>query len=215
VPEKRKRRSAFDSWTDQSGEAGTPPAPPTPIDLMGAEPKKRNRGWEKSHKARPYRGVSADVHEQVVALASHLLVTTDEVAQMFVQYSLSCLANEILTISPRPKAQRMTLFPLPNGWGEQAGWSETDGWKPTDPQLLPSKRKTVQKSNTLWKYAPGYRLPDEIHDAVKRLADQHTVPLGEIMTLFLKHGLESYKTGRLRLNPQPRTVKMTLLEINP
>jgi hypothetical protein len=110
--QKKPRRSAFDSWASQSGDTPAIATPPAPIDLMGAELKKRNRGWEKEHHTYSYRGVPADIHNQVVALASHLEVNTDEVVQVFVRYSLSCLDKGILTISPRPKAQRIELDPL-------------------------------------------------------------------------------------------------------
>ena len=148
------RRNAFGDWSQQPSPqamASSVPHPPTPIDLIGvAKPKERNRQWEKDHRTHSYRGVPPAIHNQVVALASHLQVTTDEVVQVFVQYGLSCLERGILTISPRPKAQRMTLFPLPNGWGEQAGWSEGDGWTPALQENLPSLRKTSRIKQSGW-----------------------------------------------------------------
>jgi predicted choloylglycine hydrolase len=77
-----------------------------------AKPKERNRQWEKEHRTHSYRGVPPEIHNQVVALASHLQVTTDEIVQAFVQYGLSCLEDGILTISPRPKVGR-------TGWLER------------------------------------------------------------------------------------------------
>jgi hypothetical protein len=211
---KTTRRSAFDTWQKgQKPDTGTVP-PPSPLDQMVvAAPRKRSRDWEKGHHTCSYRGVPHDLHEQVVALAFHLQVNTDDVVQAFVQFGLSCLDKDILTISPRPKAQRMTLFPLPYGSGEQAGWGEVDKWDPGKlKKEIPAKRKVSQEKESLWESRAHYRLSKEIHEAIKCLAEQHTVPLGEIITLFLKHGLESYKTGRLKLNPQPRVVKMTLSE---
>jgi hypothetical protein len=210
-----QRRSAFEEWVQEQPERvqgqSTIPAPLTPMDLMGPEPKMRNRSWEAKHKARPYRGVPSEIHNQVVALAENLKVPADEVAQVFVQYGLSCLDRGILTISPRPKAERMTLYPLPKGWGKQAGWSDSDEWE-SKPLEIPMRRKTAKSAIPSWKNAPGYRLADETHKVVKQLAEKHTLPIGEIITLFLKHGLESYKSGRLKLNPQPKVVKMTLTE---
>ena len=107
----------------------------------------------------------------------------------------------------------MTLFPLPNGWGKQAGWTEGDGWEPTEPKENPAKRKGQAKEEKRpWEDRVHYRMSDDVHEAIKQLAEKHTVPLGEILTLFLKHGLESYLAGYLRLNPQPKVVKMTLAE---
>jgi len=211
---KTTRRGAFDSWQkDQQPDTGIIP-PPSPLDQMSiASPRKRSRSWEKGHRTCSYRGVPQELHGQVVALAFHLQVNTDEVVAVFVQFGLSCVDKGFLAISPRPKAQRMTLFPLPSGSGEKAGWSEDEKWEPGKlKKEIPTKRKGSLESKSLWESRVHYRLSKSTHEAIKFLAEQHTVPLGEIMTLFLKHGLESYKTGLLKLNPQPRMVKMTLSE---
>lgn len=219
---KPQRRSALADWTGDgqpSQAAQTPVSPVSPLDqIRGAEPRKRNRTWEGQHHTCSYRGVPQDIQDQVVALAASLLVNTDELVQVFVQYGLSCLERGILTISPRPKAQRMTLYPLPNGWGQQAGWSEaTEGWEPGQSKEIPAKRKASSKegSSTLWKRVVTYRLSTDSVDSIARLAEQHTVPIGEVMTLLLKHGLESYKSGRLLLNPQPKVIRNTLMETAP
>jgi len=212
MPKISTRRSAFASWRGQDSVAASSPVPPAPIDLMGAVPKKRNRQWEKGHRTHSYRGVPQVIHDQVVALASRLQVTTDEVVEVFVRYGLSCLDQGILIISPRPKAQRMTLFPLPKGWGDQAGWNEADGWDPKSQELPPAPRKTSRTKPSSWERVVTYRLSDDGDNSIRHIATQHTLPVGEIVTLFLKHGLESYKSGRLKLNPQPKAVKMTLAE---
>ena len=216
MPKKsRPRRSAFGDWSQLPSQAAASPVPPppTPIDLIGvAKPKERNRQWEKEHRAHSYRGVPPEIHNQVVGLAGNIQVTTDEIVQVFVQYGLSCLDRGILTISPRPKAQRMTLFPLPNGWGEQAGWSEGDGWKPASQETPPSLRKPSRMKQSSWERVVTYRLSEDADNSVCHIAAQHTLPVGEIVTLFLKHGLESYISGRLKLTPHPKVIKMTLVE---
>jgi hypothetical protein len=35
-------------------------------------------------------------------------------------------------------------------------------------------------------------------------------PVGELVTFFLRYGLEAYRGGKLSLQPHPVTVKMTL-----
>jgi hypothetical protein len=108
----------------------------------------------------------------------------------------------------------MTLFPLPSGWGKQAGWSEADGWRPGKTLEIPSKKITAKKVQGAWEVRAHYRLPADAHEAIKQIAEKHTLPFGEVMTLFLKHGLESYKSGRLVLNPHPKVVRMTLAEVS-
>ena len=83
MPKISTRRSAFASWRGQDAVAASSPVPPTPIDLIGAVPKKRNRQWEKEHRTHSYRGVPQGIHNQVVGLASRLQVTTDEIVQVF------------------------------------------------------------------------------------------------------------------------------------
>jgi len=209
---KPQRRGAFDTW--QAGQqAETPIPPPSPLDQMNvARTHQRGREWEKAHRPFSYRGVPADLHEQILALASSLNVNVDEVVQVFVQYGLSSLEKGILTISPRPRAQRMTLFPTPSGWGVQTGWGEADGWEPGAPQVIPARRKTSTSERKNWETFVHYRLPTDVHEAIKQLAGKHTLPVGEVVTLFLKHGLEAYKAGQLRLSPQPKTIRMTLAE---
>ena len=57
-----------------------------------------------------------------------------------------------------------------------------------------------------------YRISEDADNSVCHIAAQHNLPVGEIVTLFLKQGLESYISGQLKLTPHPKVIKMTLAE---
>lgn len=88
----------------------------------------------------------------------------------------------------------MTLYPFTG-----AGWAE-NGWTPQPPKRSSRKREDTR----MWQEIAHYRLPDELHEQVKRLA-KDVYPVGELVAVLLKHGLESYNMGVLVLIPQPKT----------
>jgi hypothetical protein len=161
-------------------------------------PKERKREWEKHHKPRHYRGVPAEVREGVKEVAEELGVPVDEVARAFIEYSLMCVRRGSLTLSGMPSQRRvrMTLYPFTG-----AGWAE-NGWSPQPPSRT---KKQSGKQPVLWREAAYYRIPDELHEQVKRMAGD-VYPVGELVAVLLKHGLESYNAGVLTLTPQPKTV---------
>jgi hypothetical protein len=171
---------------------------------QGRRPARRNREWEKAHRPHRYVNVPIELREQVTALAEHLVVSADEVARAFIEYGIECFDEEILQVDvrPNPQGRKMTLFPQ-----EQA-----QGWQAANnaPQQIPARRK--KKAERVKKVYPAvsYRLPEALHNNICGLAMDLGVPLGEVVTLLLGYGLEAYQAGRLRLNPQPVTVKMTL-----
>lgn len=157
--------------------------------------KERKREWEKANKPKHYRGVPAAVREQVKAVAEELGVTADEVARAFLEYGLLCIQRGTLVIQPAASQRRvkMTLYPFSG-----AGWAE-NGWTPQPP-----KRSGRKKDETpaLWREIAHYRLPDDLHEQIKRAAQ--LVPVGELVAVLLKHGIESYQNGVLVLLPQPK-----------
>lgn len=175
------------------------------VDLMRGPKKPRNRTWEKANRAKTFRSVPEEVSAKVVAIAEQLGVTADEVARAFLEYGLYCMERETLTVQPKIKGMRMTLYPLDNGWTKQHGWLE-DGWNPAPKAVNPSKSKRKQKAEEprLWTSRVAYRLPDELVKRLKERADRHNVPVGELVGLLLKHGANRYEQGILRLTPYPK-----------
>ena len=170
----------------------------------GRRPAKRNRKWEKEHRPYRYVNVPTELREQVLALAEHLEVTADEVARAFVEYGVECVDEEKLQLraQPNPYGRKMTLFPK-----ERAkGWHETND----APREIPARKKKRSGQAKRVYPAVSYRLPEKVHADICGLAMDLDVPLGEVVSFLLQHGLDAYRSGKLSLQPQPLKVKMTL-----
>lgn len=170
----------------------------------GRRPAKRNRKWEREHRPYRYVNVSVELREQMSALAEHLGVTVDEVARAFVEYGVECVDEEKLKLraQPNPHGRKMTLFPK-----EQAkGWHEANG---TPREIPPRKKKRTKQAKRVYP-AVSYRMPKKVHEDICRLAMDLGVPLGDVVSFLLQYGLNAYRSGKLNLEPQPLTVKMTL-----
>lgn len=170
----------------------------------GRRPANRNRRWEKEHRPYRYVNVSVELREQVLALAEHLGVNVNEVARAFVEYGVECVDEEKLHLraQPNPHGRKMTLFPK----GHAKGWRKTN----ESPREIPARKKKRSKKAKRVYPAVSYRLPKKVHDDICRLAMDLGVPLGDVVTFLLQHGLDAYRSGKLNLEPQPMTVKMTL-----
>ncbi len=175
----------------------------------GRRPAKRNRQWEKAHRPYRYVNVPLEVREEVLALAEHLHVPAGDVAHAFFEYGLDCVdeGKLQLTAQPNPLGRKMTLFPQ-----KQVGaWNEATG--PQQDIPVRRKRKVERKQKSV--PAVSYRIPHGVHMDLCSLSTDLAVPVGEVVTHLLRHGLKSYRVGRLKLTPHPVIVKMTLKGIEP
>lgn len=233
------RRDAFSSLrqTDPSpaipSESGKKPEaePPLittakqPLDLIpvAARRTKRNRGWDRSHQSEKatYRGIPKRLQETVSELAAGLNVPRDELVRAFLEYSLSDLASDRLALIAHPKAQRMTLFPtseISNSSSNKKEPSAASSWLdqafPNNGRSKPlagkKKPKKDEGKKDRWESRATYRLPVSLREQVKAIANEHYVPVGELVLFFLDHGLRAYQTGELRLSPAPRASGKTL-----
>ena len=176
---------------------------------QGRRPAKRNRQWEKAHRSYRYINVPLVVREEVLALAEHLHVPAADVAHAFFEYGFECVdeGKLSLTAQPNPLGRKMTLFPQ-----KQIGaWEETEG--PQNDFPARKKRKVERKQKSV--SAISYRIPPSVHTDLCSLAEELAVPVGDVVTILLRHGLKAYRAGRLKLTPHPVTVKMTLKGIVP
>jgi len=161
---------------------------------VGHKGKSRKREWEKMNPAKTYRGVPRDIRNRIVEIATNLNVRADDVARAFFEYGLQCIQYGSLRLDDaRPKGLRMTLYPFSG-----AGWAENN-WSPQQPKIKKEKRDS--KSN--WKEVANYRIPIELHKRIKELAGE-VIPLGEVVTILLKNGIEGYENGQLVLLPQQK-----------
>jgi len=81
------------------------------------------------------------------------------------------------------------------------------------PQVLHHRPSTAQR-NRNWEQqnkVTGYRgIPPELNDELKALAEELSVPLGDVVRALLEYGLAAHKRGDLTLKPHLRIGKMTL-----
>lgn len=181
--------------------------------LRVVEKKQRDRSWEKKEDNRPtsYRGVPPKLQAELRQVAADLQVTVDDVARAFLEFGVLCYRKKEITIAPTLSRQRLTLFPDPDNWAgvKRPGWYERV-WNQPAPKAANGK-KGSHKGDTeavkpwKWPKASYRRLPAELVETIHQLHEQHSVPVGEIVTLFLGHALDAYQSGRLILEPQPRT----------
>ncbi|RPI64502.1 MAG: hypothetical protein EHM48_00695 [Planctomycetaceae bacterium] len=98
---------------------------PTPRFGTGNEPAaflppppsraKRNRNWEASQRSGDfvqvsYRHLPRDLRDAVTDIAQTRCVTSDEVARAFLEFALQAYQDGRLTLMPKLKTGRLTLF---------------------------------------------------------------------------------------------------------
>ena len=188
-----KRRSPF--------EPSNATVPPDLYEsLRIAEPRKRNRQWEKQHQSHKavYRGVDPKLSLQIKSIAGNLCVPEGEVARAVIEHALRCYERGELDLDPRPNPYRlrMTLFPT------------------HDPMPAPTRsRTTKQKPEVLWRVITTWRgFPPELKRELSALAsdDGLNVPVGELITALLRFGLKEFQHGRLTLTPVQKRTTLTL-----
>jgi hypothetical protein len=190
-------RNEFADSIPTSGSAGYWKRP-------GRRAARRNRRWEKEHRSYRYINVPPEVRAKVLDLAADLLVTADELARALIEYSAECADSGALRpcARPNPLGRKMTLFPK----------EEEKRWRASDraARQIPARREKPGAGKKKMPDAVTYRLTEPVHNQICDHAMELDVPLGEVVSLFLRHGLDAYQQGKLELDPQPKVVRMTL-----
>jgi len=177
--------------------------------LRVAAEKKRDRKWERENRSFLIRGVPPQLTTAIKEISVDLDVKTDDVARAFLEFGLECHRKGEINLTPVMSDQRLTLFPKPvNGWQRKKlpGWVEKM-WDSQPPQKPTRRGKSTQEpgKEKAWRWQVSYRgIPEDVKETLRQLHQQHSIPLGEIVTALLGHSLEAYQIGRLALVPQPR-----------
>ena len=197
-----KRRSPFETTPDPAHIVAAPPN--LYETLRAAEPRRRNRHWEKQHQSHKavYRGVDPKLSLQIKSIAGDLLVTEGEVARAVIEHALRCYERGDFDLNPRPNPDRlrMTLFPS----------SESI---PSNHPPLRSKALKQKTSDAAWRVITTWRgFPPELKCELSSLAsdDGLNVPIGELISALLRFGLKDYHDGKLVLNPVQKKTTFTL-----
>ena len=193
--------------------------PIQPLDLIpSARPrKKRERKWEREHQAEKatYRGIPPEIVQTMNDLATSLDVPRDEVVRAFLEHSLALHENGKLQLSAHPKAQRMTLFPESDGKKDYLGYQVPGLQAQWLAEAFPAnarKRNTSKPKNNrreerttqTWEFRLTCRLPTGLRVELKKIAEDHFIPVGELVLFFLDVAMKDYQVGNFSLNPQPK-----------
>ena len=197
-----------------------------PLDLIptAQRRKKRNRDWEQAHRAETvtYRGVPRECHEWIEEIAEGLAVPRDEVVRAFLEFGVKQYRCGQLTLIAYPKAQRMTLFPE----GERktlvspAQSKEINAWlNEAFPVAVKNergaKRKKGRKDQAVcsrWEIRVTYRIPVLLKEEIRSIANEHTLPVGEVVWFFIEQALQAFRNGSLSLQPAPKMIGKTLFQ---
>lgn len=211
----KKRRGVFaenQTWDEGLFNANQMPAVSSPVfgspssallNMMpiAEERQRRSRDWERSRRenAVSYRGIPPEIQTGIKTVAAEIEVNAEEVARAFLEFGLNAFRNGEIQIQPHPKGRLMTLFP--EGWNRHVGWTDM-GWGKREETLRGKKKRPT----ALWRNVVTYRgIPPEVKQAIQAISNEHSIPVGELATLFLSHAYLSFKNGRLVLHPQPKT----------
>jgi hypothetical protein len=190
--------------------------------ISSAQPiKKRSRNWEQVHRAETvtYRGVPREIHEGIEKLSESLCVPRDEVVRAFLEFSVKQYRCGQLPLIAYPKAQRMTLFPDGEKTVLLSSPYSKDKRNWLDNAFLVAARKEHaakkgkgQQDIPLWEVRVTYRIPVRLKDEMRSIAEEHTLPVGEVVWFFIDHALNAFRDGRLPLQPVPRSIGKTLFK---
>ena len=188
-----KRQDPFQRTNDENSI----PTPPDIYDaLRVAEPRKRNRRWEKEHNSRKvvYRGVDPKLALRVKKIAGEFEVPAGEVARFLLEYGMRAYNEGDLDLIPYPNPNRMrfTLFPVDE--------------PPQRADLSYKPRKTRRKKSigSSWRVITTWRnFSPELKGEISDLASEAglDVPVGELVTALLRFSLTAYELGLIVFNP--------------
>ena len=185
-----------DPFHQPEGETNIPAPPDIYDNLRVAEPRKRNRHWEKEHNSRKvvYRGVDPKLALRIKEIAGEFAVPEGEVARFLLEYGMRAYHEGDLDLIPHPNPDRMrmTLFPV-----EEPMQRANLSYKPRKPK----RKKSIGAS---WKVITTWRnFSPELKEEISDLASEAglDVPVGELVTALLRFSLTAYELSLLVFRP--------------
>jgi hypothetical protein len=201
-----KRRNPFED--KDLIEAPLPKPPDIYESLRVAEPRRRNRNWEKTHQNQKvvYRGVDPKLVSRVKSIAKEFHIREGEVARFFLEYGLRAYGTGELDLTPYPNPERlrMTLFPSTNRIDQQNKKSSST-----------HKSRRKKTSTPFWKVITTWRnFSPEVKSEISDLASEAGlgVPVGELVTALLHFSFNAYDRDLLKLEPVAEMNNHKLLE---
>ena len=214
MPDTNQRRNPF----SQQGSV-------EPIDLIPiAKKAKRERTWEKKHKAYSYRipqrlrDEAIEVRESILSIASfdengHLRMdrtTVDDVARELLSYALKKAKEETLTFAPtRTGKMKLEWKEVEQGWEAPIVLKKVEKKK----KKVPSKQIVLSYRWSPKQHAEIEALAGEVravrrrdNGKIKNNPHRFSVPPGEVAVRLLQRSITAYKERRLLLSSSPETM---------
>ena len=204
VFELAKQQPSFSDIPPQSTlpAPGEPPSVPVPLSVVEQlhfaetrKPSSKNRHQRSN--AVSYRGFPIELKESIRIVSQELQVSLDEVARATLEYALGMYWSGKLILNPAPARLKMTLYPR-----------DPKAARPVSPSKK-SKRKKVEPPR--WMTVVTFRsIPVATREAVKQIAAEHDLPVGEVAAFLIGYGIGAFRSGELALRPVPKAGANTL-----
>ena len=197
------RRSVFDNINLNE--------PVEPVVMIPSAKNRRTRTWEKNNRSRSYfiprplAEMALQIRDEIVGISDGIretdilapLATANDVAMALMERALHMVDTELIQIIPRfdPMHQRTKLICVD-----------------VEDEILPRRimERREKPAEIRKEIYLAYRWPQEFDRRIKHIAKNNHIAVGEVVVLLLGKALEVYKLGRLKLIPQPITVKQTV-----
>ena len=63
-----------------------------------------------------------------------------------------------------------------------------------------------------WDIRVTYRIPVLLKEEIRSIANEHTLPVGEVVWFFIEQALQAFRNGSLSLQPAPKMIGKTLFQ---
>lgn len=181
-------------------------SPQSILDMLSfKKPAQRKRKWESQRPAASYRipapliGIAKEAQENILACAEtdedgkpRSGMTVDMIADVVLRWAIK-LVNENPkkylpgSISPHTKSGA-TVY--------AAAWED---WNGTPPVRSTPRRRN--KKNQSPRFHISYRIQEETKSAIKSIAQENGLSLGELFLYLLQFGLAGHHQGQYRIKP--------------
>jgi len=203
MSKKKARRSLMDlepSPTEPDPVVQAIAAPEAGAHLRRVGPR-RNRRWDKKHRAYTYKVPHAlhdrarKVRESLLGLAQQYQTTVDDVATALVRAALAALRDGEIEMEyrPAPQGKVMTV--------EVVREIRENGW----PQRIPKPKPRKKAPKPVWL---AFRWPREVADEIARAAIGTSK--AAVVVLLLEVALERVQAGKWHLKPRPVHLRQTV-----
>jgi hypothetical protein len=182
---------------NDEGKSATPIPLSVVEQLNFAKTRKSASSPRHRHGQVSYRGFPNDLTDTIRMAAKELQVGVDEVVRAMLEYALGTYWSGRLTLDPSPAKIKMTLYP------------KNSKAKATAIQNKGQKRKKTQAPR--WTTVVTFRgIPQPVQVAVKQIAEEHDIPVGEVAAYLIEYGIIAFRNGELVLRPVPMPDANTL-----